>query len=110
MLDLVPGQIATLERFSRAGFKLVSLAHVERYLGLEKDGFVALLEPAEGKLRVFGQVGLRMGEGIGMLVERGAGKAFVWKKESVVATPTLLEGYEHFRNEVRALLEIGSQQ
>lgn len=110
MPQLVPAQIATLERLSGAGFKFVTLTHVERYLGVEKGGFIALLDPAEERLRIFGQAGLRMGEGIGMLVERGAGKAFAWKQESVVATPALLAGYERFRVELQSLLETGGEQ
>ena len=109
-MDLAPAQIATLERLAAAGFKFVTIPHVERYLGVEKEGFAALLEPMEGRLRVFGQVGLRMGEGIGMLIERGPGKAFVWKQESVATTPELLAGYERFRAELRGLLETGGEQ
>jgi len=109
-LDLAPAQIATLEKLAAAGFKFVTIPHVERYLGVEKEGFAALLEPVEGRLRVFGQVGLRLGEGIGMLIERGPGKAFVWKQELVAATPELLAGYERFRAELRGLLETGAEQ
>ena len=103
-MELAPAQVATLERLAQAGFGFVTIAHVERYLAVEKQGFVALLEPAEGGFRVFGQAGLRIGEGISMLVERGAGKAFVWKQESVAATSELLVTYEHFRAELRDLL------
>jgi len=77
---------------------------MERYLGVEKSGFVALLDPSEGGLKMFGQSGYRMGRGIGMLVERGAGKAFVWKTESTAATPELLAEYERFKAELKELL------
>jgi len=109
MLELAAAQIATLEKLAAAGFKFVTLPHVERYLGVEKEGFVALLEPAEGLLRVFGQVGRRMGEGMGMLVEREGRQAFVWHQEKVAATPELLAGYNRFRSELKVLLEPGSQ-
>lgn len=104
MMDLVPAQIATLEKLSRAGFKFVSLTHVERYLSVQKNGFVALLNPSADGLRVFGQAGLRMGEGIGMLIEQGAGKAFVWKRESVPATSELLADFARFKAELQNLL------
>jgi len=104
-MDLTPAQVAVLERFLKAGFKFVTLEHVERYLAVEKEGFVALLDPSDGRLNLFGQAGYRMGRGIGMLVERGAGKAFVWKGESVPATPQLVAAYERFKAEVRGLLE-----
>ena len=103
-MDLTPSQAAILERFLRAGFQFVTFEHMERYLGVERAGFVALLDPTQGDLKLFGQPGYRMGRGIGMLVERGAGKAFVWKSESVEATPELLAEYELFRAEVKDLL------
>jgi len=103
-LELTRDQVADLEKFWRAGFKFVTLDHVERYLGVEKNGFVALLDPAGGKLRVFGQVGYRMGNGIGVLVERGAGKAFVRKNEVVTVSRELLTDYERFKTELTVLL------
>jgi len=105
MPQLAPAQIATLEKLAAAGFNFVTLPHVERYLAVQKEGFVALLEPAEGQLRVFGQVGLRMGEGMGMLVELEGRQAFVWHQEEVAATPELLVGYKRFRTDLRLLLE-----
>lgn len=105
---LTPSQIATLERFLRAGFTFVTLERYARYLGVEKNGFIALLDPAGGELVVFSQVGYRLGDGIGMLVERGAGKAFVWKDRSITATPELLAGYEKFKAELENLLEVRS--
>jgi len=78
---------------------------MERYLGIEKDGFVALLDPSAGSLVQFGQAGYLFPEGLGMLVERGKGKAFIWKSKSVSATPALLAGYARFRSEVQGLLE-----
>lgn len=109
-MGLAPGQISALEKLFKAGFKPVTIERLERYLAVEKDGFVALLEPAEGKLKVFGQAGYRMGEGIGMLVDAKRGKAFVWHQETVPATPDLLAGYERFREELRVLLEVGREQ
>lgn len=102
--NLTPTQVATLERFLRAGFAFVTLERYARYLGVEKNGFIALLDPGGGKLTVFSQVGYRMGDGIGMLVERGEGKAFVWKEQAVDATPELLEAYERSKAAIGELL------
>jgi len=106
-MDMTSAQAAALERFLKAGFKFVILEHVERYLAVEKEGFVALLDPSDGRLNLFGQVGYRMGRRIGMLVEGRAGKAFVWKSQSVPATPQLVAAYERFKAEVKVLLEQG---
>jgi hypothetical protein len=109
MLDAQPkelnlGQVAVLDSLLRAGFRFVTFERYARYLGVERDGFVALLETAGGKVRLFGQVGYHVGEGIAMLVERAEGNAFVWKHESVAATPELLAGYARFKSELRRLL------
>ncbi len=90
ILDLTSAQISTLEKLLRTGFKFVTLERYGRYLAVEKEGFIALLDPAEGKVRLFSQVGYRMGDGIGMLVERREGKAFVWHGKSAAASPQLL--------------------
>jgi len=102
--NLNPSQVATLERFLRAGFTFVTLERYARYLGVEKDGFIALLDSSGGKLTVFSQVGYRMGDGIGMLVESGEGKAFVWKDCVIAATPELLVVYDRFKSELGELL------
>src|SRR5437879_6241734 len=103
-MDITPAQVAALERFLRAGFQFVTLEHVERYLAVEKEGFVALLDPSDGRLNLFGQAGYRMGRGIGMLVEGREGKSFVWKSESVLATPQLVAEYEPLKGGIKAFV------
>jgi hypothetical protein len=108
--ELTPAQVAVLEKLLHAGFKFVSLERFARYPAVEREGFVALLDTAAGKVRIFGQAGYRMGEGIGMLMERETEKAFVWHGESVEATPELLAAYNKFKTELNALLESGSRR
>jgi hypothetical protein len=103
-IGLTPGQISTLEKLLRAGFRLVTFERYARYLAVEKDGFVALFDPAGGRLALFSQVGYRLGEGIGMLVETASGNAFVWHNESVPASDELLAAYKKFRLELQELL------
>ncbi len=102
--DLTPAQTSTLERLLRAGFRFVTIPHVERYLSLEKDGFVAVLQPAAGGFALFGQVGYWMGEGMGVLVERRGHKMFVWHQQSIPATEELLASYNLFRAQLGTLL------
>lgn len=104
-MDLTPSQIAILERLLRAGFRFLTLPRYERYVGVERDGFVWLLDPGGGEVRSFGQAGYLVGEGLAMLVDRGAGKAFVWHGQSVAATPELLAAYERFRADLGSLLQ-----
>ncbi len=83
----------------------MTIPHVERYLSVEKNGFVAVLEPAGGGFQIFGQIGYWMGEGMGVLVERQGRKMFVWHQQSVPATDELLAGYNLFRTELKTVLE-----
>ena len=104
-MDITRSQVARLQKLLDSGFRFVSIERVERYLGVERDGFAALLEPSEGQLRIFSQVGYRLEGGIAMLVERGEGKAFVWHDQEVPATPELLERYRRFRADLEDLLK-----
>lgn len=104
--ELTQGQIKALEKLFQAGFQFTSLEHITRHLVIEKSGFIALLDPTEGKLTLFGQVGYRVGDGIGMLIEQHARPAFVWKKQEVAATPELLAAYQRVKAELAELLKI----
>jgi hypothetical protein len=104
-LDLTPSQIARLERVLQAGFHFITLERYGGYFGIERDGFVALIDAAQGGLGVFGQAGYLIGDGIAMLVERGGVKAFVWHQQTMPATPELLATYARFRAEIESLLK-----
>lgn len=103
--ELTSGQIAVLQRLLQAGFEFVTLEHVVRYLPVEKNGFVALLDPSGGRLKLFGEVGYRIGDGVGMLVAKKEGKAFIWKGRAVRATEELLESYDLFKRELSELVQ-----
>jgi hypothetical protein len=97
-------QLARLEALLKAGFHFVAFEQFARYPGVEKSGFVALLDISGEKVRQFGSVGYHLGNGIGVLIERPGGKAFVWKNEVVEATPELLATYESIKKELNELL------
>ena len=101
---LTPAQVARLESLLKAGFQFVTFEQFARYPAVEKAGFVALLDISGEKVRQFGSVGYHLGNGIGVLIERSGGKAFVWKNESVEATPELLAAYERVKKELAELL------
>jgi len=102
--ELTSNQVRTLESLLQAGFKFVTFERYARYPAVEREGFVALLDITGGNVKVFGQVGYHVGEGIGMLVEKGQRKAFVWKSQSVTATPELVAAYERIKLDLRRLL------
>lgn len=97
-------QVARLENLLKAGFQFVTFEQFGRYPGVEKAGFVALLDISGETVRQFGSMGYHIGNGIGVLVERPNGKAFVWKNESIPATPELLATHESVKKELSDLL------
>ena len=103
-MDLNSDQINRLEQLLQSGFRPATLDRYERLLGVERDGFIVLLDLSEGDVQAFSQAGYRIGSGIGMLVERDGGQAFVWHDQSVPATAEMLETYQRFRAEVESAL------
>jgi hypothetical protein len=101
---LTPAQVKILEGFLRSGFRFLTFERYARYLAVEKNGFVALLDPSGGKPVLFSQAGYLMGDGVGMLVDKPEGKAFVWHSQTVRATAELLSAYEQFKAELCDLL------
>jgi hypothetical protein len=101
---LTPAQVTRLESLLNSGFQFVTFEQFARYPAVEKTGFVALLDISGEKVRQFGSVGYHLGRGIAVLIERAGGKAFVWKNESVEATPDLLAAYENVKKELADLL------
>ena len=104
-LNLTAAQVESLERFLRAGFRFVTFERYARYVAVEKSGFVALLDPSGGKVSLFSQAGYLMDEGIGMLVSKPEGPAFVYHDHSVPATAKLLHAYEQLKSELHELLD-----
>jgi len=107
---LTPVQVARLESLLKSGFQFVTIEQFARYPGVEKAGFVALLDISGEKVRQFGSLGYHLGGGIGVLIERAGGKSFVWKNESLRATPELLLTYEGVRKELAELLTESVEQ
>ena len=109
-LPLRPTQIARLESLLKAGFQFVTFEQFPRYPGVEKAGFVALLDISGERVRQYGSVGYRLGKGIGVLIEGAGGKAFVWKNESMGATPELLATYASVKEELAGHLRESAEQ
>jgi hypothetical protein len=107
---LTPAQVTRLESLLKSGFRFVTFEQFARHLAVEKDGFVALLDVSGEKVRQFGSVGYRLGNGIAVLVDRPGGKAFVWKNESLQASPELLTCYARVKKQLDEQLTEGVTQ
>jgi hypothetical protein len=93
-----------LQRLYVAGFDLQTFERFPKAIGVLRDGCLAFLVPGPDGLQILGNVGWRMGESLGPLVERGGRKLFVHKQEVIEATPERIATLERFRSDLKAIL------
>ena len=93
-----------LQRLYVAGFELQTFERFPKAIGVLRDGCIAFLVPGPDGLQILGNVGWRMGESLGPLVERDGRKVFIHKQEMIEATPARAAILERFRADLRALL------
>ena len=93
-----------LQRIYLAGFELETFDRFPKCIGVVRDGCIALLVPGVDGLQILGTPGWRMGEAIGVLVEKQGRQVFQNKQEIVEATPERLEILRRFREDLRTLL------
>jgi glucose dehydrogenase len=100
----VPDSAAQLQRIYLAGFDLQTFDRFPKCVGVVRDGCIALLVPTPQGLQMLGTPGWRMGEAIGVLVERDGQQVFQAKSDIVEATQERLDTLRRFRSELEALL------
>lgn len=93
-----------LQRVYLAGFELETFDRFPKCVGVVRDGCIALLVPGIDGLQILGTPGWRMGEAIGVLVERDGRKIFQYKQETVEATVERLEALDRFKRDLKRLL------
>ena len=93
-----------LQRLYLAGFDLETFDRFPKAIGVVRDGCVAFLVPGPEGLQILGNVGLRMGESLGPLVERSGRKVFVHKQETIEATPERIAALNAFKVDLQELL------
>src|SRR5690349_22569416 len=94
-----------LQRLYLAGFELQTFDRFPKAIGVLRDNCIAFLVPGPDGLQILGNVGWRMGESLGPLVDRGGRKVFVHKQEVLEATPKMIATLERFRTDLRDLLQ-----
>jgi hypothetical protein len=106
MPELTPAHVAILERLRAAGFVFVAFPMYANYIGVRKGNCAALLAPLEsGAFRLFGDPGWLIDNQITVRVTRAGKDWFVWKKQSVEATPERLAALTAFADELRKCLD-----
>ena len=99
-----------LQRIYAAGFELQTFERFPKSIGVVRDNCISLLEATPEGLRMVGTPGWRMGEVMGVLVEREGRQAFQAKTELIEATPEKLEVLRRFRADLEKLLAENSSQ
>ena len=94
-----------LQRIYLAGFELQTFDRYPRAIGVLRDGCIALLEATPDGLHMVGTPGWRMGEVLGVLVEKEGRHVFQAKDQVEDATPERLEILQRFRGELETLLK-----
>src|SRR6195256_6788419 len=100
----MPDSSEQLQRLYLAGFELETFERFPKAIGVLRDNCIAFLVPGPDGLQILGNIGWRMGESLGPLVERAGRKVFVHKQELIEATPERIATLERFPNDLRAIL------
>ena len=100
----MPDPSEQLQRLYQAGFEFQTFERFPRTVAVVRDECIALLEPGPDGLRMLGTPGWRLGEVIGVLVEKDGRQVFQAKSELVEATPERLEKLRQFRLDLEKLL------
>jgi hypothetical protein len=93
-----------LRRLYCAGFDVQTFERYPRHIGAVRGQCIALLEVTPTGLKLTGTPGWRMGEVMGILVERSGRQVFQAKEEVVDAGPEKLEALRQFRQDLENLL------
>jgi hypothetical protein len=95
-----------LQQIYLAGFELQTFDRFPKCVGVIRDNCIALLIPGVDGLQMLGSPGWRMGEVLGVLVEREGRKVFQAKTEILEATPDKLAALERFGSDLKRLLSL----
>ncbi len=104
----MPDAAEQLQRIYMAGFEVETFERFPTAIGVVKEGCIAMLQATPQGLQLLGTPGWRMGEAIGVLVEKDGRQVFQNKQDVVEATPVRLEALQRFRGELSELLKSGS--
>lgn len=93
-----------LQKIYLAGFELQTFDRFPRAIGVIRDGCIALLEATPQGLRMIGTPGWKMGEVMGVLVEKEGRQVFQAKELVEEASAERLSTLMKFRADLDTLL------
>ncbi len=100
----MPDPVSQLQRLYIDGFELQIFERYPNSVGVLRDGCITLLRATPAGLEMIGTPGWRMGEVLGVLVEKDGRQVFQAKSETIEATPERLEALKRFRDDLDRLL------
>ncbi len=100
----MPDSAEQLQRLYLSGFELQTFDRYPNTIGVLRDGCIALLQANPTGLTIVGTPGWRMGEVLGVLVEKDGRQVFQVKSEFVEATPERLAALSKFREDLEQML------
>lgn len=100
----MPNAIDQLQRLADAGFTPEQFERYPNAIGIVRDECIALFQVTPDGLHMIGSPGWRMGEVMGVLVEREGRQVFQAKSDLLDATPDRLETLRRFREDLQRSL------
>lgn len=94
-----------LQRLYMAGFEFETFDRFPKCVGVVRDQCIAMLVPDPNGMQVLGTPGWRLGEAIGVLIERDGRQVFQAKDQIIEATAERLETLQRFREDLHRLLK-----
>jgi len=100
----MPDSAEQLARIYQAGFEVEQFDRFPQAVGIVRDGCMALVQATPDGLVLIGRPGWRMGEVMGVLVQKEGGWIFQEKDQILEATRERLEKLKAFEAELQSLL------
>jgi hypothetical protein len=100
----MPDSAEQLQRIYLAGFELQAFDRYPNSIGVIRDGCIALLRSTPVGLQLIGAPGWRMGELMGVLVEKDGQQVFQAKSDVVEATAERIEALQRFKADLEQLM------
>jgi hypothetical protein len=100
----MPDPAEQLARIYQAGFDITQLDRYPGVAAVVRNDVIVLLRPTPLGLEMVGTPGWKIGETIGVLVDKAGAKVFQSKSALLEATPERLTQLEAFRKDLAELL------